>query len=251
MSEQKVGIVTGAARPWGMGYQIANLLAKKGLDIAVVDVREDWARQTVEDIRRESGRRAIFVPADISKRAQVQAAMAKVAAEMGRIDALVNNAAIVMNETVEALTDEGIDRQIDINLKGTALCCQAVIPYMRKAGGGRIVNIASGGALEALRKLSIYSATKAAVIAFSKVMAREVARDNIVVTVVAPGIMQTNQGAETGPSEEQYDRFIRALPFGRTLHPSEVAEVVVFAATHPSHVLTGQTLHANGGGYMV
>ncbi|HZY58723.1 MAG TPA: SDR family oxidoreductase [Candidatus Binataceae bacterium] len=249
MSEQKVGIVTGAARPWGMGYQIAMGLARKGLDIAVIDVREDWGAQAVADLTRETGRRAIFVKTDITRRADVAAMAERVAGELGRIDALVNNAGIVMNEMVEGMTDEGIDSQINVNLKGTALCCQAVIPYMRKAGGGRVVNIASGGAFEPLRKLAIYSATKAAVIAFSKVMAKEVARDNIVVTVVAPGIMHTNQGAETGPIEGQYDRF--KLLWGRTLDPAEVAEVVVYAATHPTHVLTGQTLHANGGGFMV
>jgi len=186
MSEQKVGIVTGAARPWGMGYQIAMGLARKGLDIAVIDVREDWGAQAVADLTRETGRRAIFVKTDITRRADVAAMAERVAGELGRIDALVNNAGIVMNEMVEGMTDEGIDSQINVNLKGTALCCQAVIPYMRKAGGGRVVNIASGGAFEPLRKLAIYSATKAAVIAFSKVMAKEVARDNIVVTVVAP-----------------------------------------------------------------
>lgn len=249
MSEQKVGIVTGAARPWGMGYQIAMGLARKGLDIAVVDVREDWGAQTVADLQRETGRRAIFVKTDITRRADVAAMAQRVADELGRIDALVNNAGIVINEWVEGLTDDGMESQIGVNLKGTALCCQAVIPYMRKVGGVRVVNIASGGVFEPLRKLAIYSATKAGVIAFSKVMAKEVARDNIVVTVVAPGIMATNQGAETGPAEGQYDRF--KMLWGRALAPGEVAEVVVYAATHPSHVLTGQTLHANGGGFMV
>ncbi len=148
MSEQKVGIVTGAARPWGMGYQIAMGLAHKGLDIAVVDVREDWGAQAVADFKRETGRRAIFVKTDITRRSDVDAMAERVAAELGRIDALVNNAGIVLNEMVEGMTDEGIDSQINVNLKGTALCCQAVIPYMRKAGGGRVVNIASGGAFE-------------------------------------------------------------------------------------------------------
>jgi NAD(P)-dependent dehydrogenase (short-subunit alcohol dehydrogenase family) len=161
MSEQKVGIVTGAARPWGMGYQIAMGLARTAMDIAVVDVREDWGAQTVADLKRETGRRAIFVKTDITKRKDVTAMAERVGAELGRIDALVNNAGIVLKEWVEGLTDDGIDSQINVNLKGTALCCQAVIPYMRKIGGGRVVNIASGGVFEPLRQLAIYSATKA------------------------------------------------------------------------------------------
>jgi NAD(P)-dependent dehydrogenase (short-subunit alcohol dehydrogenase family) len=140
---------------------------------------------------------------------------------------------------------------MNVNLRGTALCCQAVIGQMRKQNYGRIVNIASGGAIQPVRGLAIYCASKAGVIAYSKVLAREVARDGIVVTVVAPGVMHTKMGSETGPTEEDFERSGRKQLLKRPLYPSEVAEVVVLAATHPSHVLTGQTLHANGGGYMV
>ena len=88
-------------------------------------------------------------------------------------------------------------------------------------------------------------------IIFSKILAREVARDNIVVTVVAPGVMHTAMGSESAPTQEEFEMRGKHQPFKRPLYPAEVAEVVVYAATHPTHVLTGQTLHANGGGYMV
>jgi len=247
----KVAIVTGAGRRWGMGYQIALGLANKGLDIAVADIREDWGKESVGAIKAETGRRAIFVKTDISKRASVQAMVAAVAGEYGRIDALVNDAAIAPRASVDEITDEHFDSVMNINFRGTVLCCQAVLSHLRKQGGGRIVNIASGGALEPLKGLGIYSASKAAVIIFSKILAREVARDNIVVTVVAPGVMHTAMGSESAPTPEEFERQGKHQPFKRPLYPAEVAEVVVYAATHPTHVLTGQTLHANGGSYMV
>ena len=251
MSEGKVGIVTGAGRRWGMGWQIAMGLARAGLDIAVADIREDWGQESAASIKAETGRRAIFVKTDVSNRASVQAMVTKVAQDLGRIDALVNDAAVVAHHSVEEFTDADFDKIININLRGTAMSCQAVISHMRKQGGGRIVNIASGGALQPLKGLALYSASKAGVIIFSKILAREVARDNIVVTVVAPGAMHTAMGEERGPTEDEFERSGRHQLFGRPLYPAEVAEVVVYAATHPTHVLTGQTLHANGGTYLV
>jgi len=249
--ENKVAIVTGAGRRWGMGYQIALGLAKKGLDIAVADLRDDWGKESADAIKGETGRRVIFVKTDVSSRPSVAAMVAAVAKEYGRIDALVNDAAIAPRATVDEITDEHFDAVMNINFRGTMLCCQAVLPHMRKQGDGRIVNIAAGGALEPLKGIAIYSASKAAVIIFSKILAREVARDNIVVTVVAPGVMHTAMGSESAPTQEEFELRGKHQPFKRPLYPAEVAEVVVYAATSSSHVLTGQTLHANGGGYMV
>jgi NAD(P)-dependent dehydrogenase (short-subunit alcohol dehydrogenase family) len=251
MSEQKVAIVTGGGRRWGMGWQIALGLAKEGLDVAIADIREDWGKEAADTLKAETGRRVIFVKTDVSKRDSAQAMAAKVSAELGRIDVLVNDAAIDPSQPAEEFTDELFDRIMNVNLRGTALCCQAVIPQMRKQNYGRIVNISSGGAVQPVRGLAIYCASKAGVIAYSKVLAREVARDGIVVTVVAPGVMHTKMGSESGPTEEDFERSGRKQLLKRPLYPSEVAAVVVLAATHPSHVLTGQTLHANGGGYMV
>jgi 3-oxoacyl-[acyl-carrier protein] reductase len=234
-----------------MGWQIALGLANQGLDLAIADIREDWGKEAAESIAAETGRRVIFVKTDVSKRASAQAMAAQAIGEFGRIDVLVNDAAIDPGQPAEEFTDELFDRIMNVNLRGTALCCQAVIAQMRKQNYGRIVNIASGGALQPVRGLAIYCASKAGVIAYSKVLAREVARDGIVVTVVAPGVMHTKMGSETGPTEEDFERSGRKQLLKRPLYPSEVADVVVLAATHPSHVLTGQTLHANGGGYMV
>jgi 3-oxoacyl-[acyl-carrier protein] reductase len=251
MAEQKVAIVTGAARPWGIGFNVARLMALKGLDVAIADLREDWGAESAANIAKESGRRVIFVKTDVSSRASVQAMTAQVAKDLGRIDALANVAGIIILEPLEKMTDEAFDRQININLRGTALCCQAVIPHMRAAGGGRIVNIASGAAYQPLLQQTIYSATKAGVVALSRVLARELTRDKIVVTVVAPGATATAMGKEGAPAPEDFERLTPHMPWGRVLEPREIAEVVVYAATNPSHILTGQVLHCYGGAYMV
>lgn len=124
---------------------------------------------------------------------------------------------------------------------------------MRRQKGGRIVNIGSAvtaGPTPPLRGLGLYAASKGAAMALTKVLALELAPDNIMVTMVAPGFMHTAQGSEMPPTEEDFKRGRRQL-MGRPLYPAEVAEVVVYAATCPSHAITGQTIHANGGVILV
>ncbi|MGO9056064.1 MAG: SDR family NAD(P)-dependent oxidoreductase [Candidatus Binataceae bacterium] len=251
MAGEKVAIVTGAARPWGIGFSVARGMAQKGLNVAIADIREDWGKESAQKIAAETGRRVIFVKTDVSSRASVQAMVAQVVKELGRVDALANVAGVIIPEPLEKMTDEAFDKQININLRGTALTCQAVIPHMRAAGGGRIVNIASGAAYQALLQQTVYAATKAGVVALSRVLARELTRDKIVVTVVAPGATGTAMGKEGAPEPGDLERLTRAMPWGRVLEPQEIADMVVFAATHPSHILTGQVLHCYGGAYMV
>ena len=247
--DSKVAIVTGAARPWGLGRATALALAQAGMDIVVADVRDDWGAEAVDAVKK-TGRNAIYVRTDVSKKAQVQAMVDQTERELGRIDTLVNVAALVANERIDEMREETMDRLISVNLKGTMFTCQAVVPAMRKVGGGRIVNVASGGAVQPLKGSGIYGATKAGVVIFSKILAWEVGRDNIIVTTVAPGGMVTNMGQDEGPRPEEYNIQYRS-PFNRRLKAEDVAEVIVFAATAASPSLTGQTLHANNGAYMV
>src|SRR5271166_5342381 len=147
-SEQRVAIVTGAGRPWGMGRQTALQLAEKGFDVAVVDLREDWGRDAADTIGKQSGRRAIYIKTDISQRADVQAMVARVLAELGRVDVLINNAAIPIGQPIADFTDEMFHRVINVNLLGAMLCSQAVLKPMKDQKYGRIVNIASGAAVK-------------------------------------------------------------------------------------------------------
>ena len=254
-SKSPVAIVTGAARPWGMGRAAAMGLAEKGMDIVVADIRDEWGEEAANTIKGETGQNALYIRTDVSQRSSVQSMVARTVKEFGRIDVLANIAGIVMQLRLEDATEENFDRIININLRGTLLTCQAVIPTMRKQKSGHIVNTASGGAVKPHIGLGLYSATKAGVVMISKTLAWELAADGIVVTTVAPGPMATAMGSDEAPTEEYVQSMNSGAipyPWGRPLYGKEVADVVVFAATVPSHALTGQTLHANGGGsYMV
>ena len=246
-----VAVITGAARQWGLGRATALALARKGIDIVIADVREDWAREAVAAIEGETGRAPLFVKTDVTKRASVTAMVRTVVEARGRIDILANIAGVVARERIEEATDQTFDRLVNVNLRGTFLACQAVVPIMRRQRSGRIVNISSGAAVQPVKGLGIYAATKAGVNIFSKVLAWEVAPYGIVVTVVAPGRIITNMGQETGPKEEDFTAEVRGSPYMRAQRPEEVASVVVFAATEPGIAMAGQTFHANGGAYMV
>ncbi|MBM4406811.1 MAG: SDR family oxidoreductase [Chloroflexi bacterium] len=249
--ERTVAIVTGAARPWGLGRAAALALARKGIAIAIADIRDDWGKKAAEAIARETGREALFVQTDVTSRASVEAMVKSVVSSWGRIDILANIAGIVARERVEEVKDETFDRLVNVNLRGTFLACQAVIPVMRRQRSGRIVNIASGAAVQPIKGLGVYAATKAGVNIFSKVLAWEVAPYGIIVTVVAPGRIITNMGQESGPEEEAFAAEVRGSPYMRAQRPEEVAGVVAFAATEPGIAMAGQTFHANGGSYMV
>jgi len=229
-----------------MGRETALQLAQKGLDVAVVDLREDWGRDAADAIGKQTGRRAIYIKTDISQRADVQAMVARLLAELGRVDVLINNAAIPIGQPIADFTDEMFHRVINVNLLGAMLCSQAVLKPMNDQKYGRIVNIASGAAVKPYKGAALYAAAKAGLIAFTRVLALEAA-PHIVVTAVAPGWVNTAMGSESGPTEVDFEMGIQDNPFGRPLYPNEVADVIVYAATNISHALTGQTLHARGG----
>jgi 3-oxoacyl-[acyl-carrier protein] reductase len=246
MSETRVAIVTGAGRPWGMGRQTALQLAQKGFDVAVVDLREDWGRDAAETVGKETGRRTLYIKTDISKRADVQSMVGRVLKDLGRVDVLINNAAIPIGQPIAEFTEETFHKVINVNLLGAMLCSQAVLKPMKDQKYGRIVNLASGAAVKPYKGAALYAAAKAGLIAFTRVLALEAAPE-IVVTAVAPGWVHTAMGSEKPPSDKDFEMGIQDNPFGRPLWPSEVADVIVYAATSAHHALTGQTLHARGG----
>ena len=256
MGAGEVAVITGAGRSWSLGRACALQLASKGVDIAVVDTRPDWGSEAVAAVE-QAGAQAIFVQTDVSRRDDVSAMVAAVVDEFGRIDTLINSAGVVENLPIDEITDEHLDRVIDINLRGTILTSQAAVPIMRQQGRGTIINIASGAAVRPLRTTGVYSASKAGVVGFSRVLALELAEDGIVVTVVAPGTMGNAMGSELGP-ESSGDIGSKSLaatlpsqPFGSFPTTAQVAELITYLATSRSALLAGQTLHANAAAWMV
>jgi NAD(P)-dependent dehydrogenase (short-subunit alcohol dehydrogenase family) len=187
---------------------------------------------------------------DVSSRTQVEQMVSDVVRDMGSIDVLVNNAAVIVREPILEYTDEMFDRQMNINFRGTALCSQAALRVMKEQGrGGNIVNVSSMGIIAPPPGIALYVASKAAIAGFSRVLALEAARYKVNVSIVAPGVMNTAMGRDSGPTVEEADRMSRGQLLKRPLEPDEVADAVIYAATTSSPALTGQILWASGGSY--
>lgn len=246
----KVALVTGAGR--GIGEAIADRLAAEGAAVAVCDLDAEAAGKVATLLAQRYGVRATGVGADISDGVAVRTAVERVAAELGPVDVLVNNAAVdVIGRFVDS-GEETWDRIIAVNLRGTITMTRAVLDPMIERGGGRIVHIASDAGRVGSSGEVVYSATKGGVIAFGKALAREVARHGITVNSVCPGPTDTallGQVAEY--SQKMYDATLRAIPLRRVAQPADIAGVVAFLASDDAAYMTGQTLSVSGGLTMV
>lgn len=232
-------IVTGAAT--GIGEAIARRLSAAGASVAVADIDEAAAAATAAQIPN-----AFPVHIDITSADSVSKAVAAVVAKFGKIDILVNNAGTAGKVgTLVDQTEEEWRRVIDINLMGVFLCTRAVMPLLRKQGYGRVVNLASIAGKEGNPNMSAYSATKAAVIGFTKSVAKEVATENICVNAVAPAVVQTKILDQLTPQQVSY--MTDKIPMRRTGKPEEIAAVVHFLASPDCSFVTGQCYDASGG----
>ncbi len=241
-----VAIVTGAAR--GIGASIAEALAKSGFAVAVCDIDRLAAADTAADISARHAVRAIGVTVDIASSASVAAAVAHVEATLGPITALVNNAGIDVIKPFVDSTEQEWDRIIAVNLRGTIGVCRAVLDGMIERRHGRIVSIGSDAGRVGSSGEAVYSATKGGVIAFSKTLAREVARHGITVNCVCPGPTETALLWQVADySQKLYDGLARAIPLGRTAQPSDIAPAVAFLVSDGASYITGQTLSVSGG----
>ena len=240
----RVALVTGAGR--GIGREIALALAREGAHVAVNYARSaEGARATVE-AARALGVRAIAVPADVSRAAQVEAMVQRTVDDLGQLDILVNNAALFSSKPLFEVTEALWDEILAVNLKGIFFCAQAAARVMLAQGAGVIVNIASGGGLNpypGYRTSAPYAASKAGVIMLTRVLARELA-PRVRVNGVAPGIVDS----KARPMREAVrEKFSALTPLGRVGAPADIAAVVVFLASDDSRFMTGQTLSVDGG----
>lgn len=240
--EGQVAIVTGGAR--GIGAAVGARLAVLGASVGILDLDEGAARETAASLPKAMG-----LGADVGDYQSVTAAIERAADQWGRIDVLVNNAGWDRLEPFMRNDPSLWERLISVNLKGVLNASHAVLPHMVSRESGRIVNVASdagrvGSSLEA-----VYSACKGGVIAFTKSLAREVARHSISVNCVCPGPTDTPLMSEirSEPDGEQViDAIVRATPLRRLATPEEVAAAVAFFASGPAFI-TGQILSVSGG----
>ncbi|ATY85595.1 2-hydroxycyclohexanecarboxyl-CoA dehydrogenase [Kyrpidia spormannii] len=243
--EEKVAIVTGSAR--GIGRGIVEKFVSEGARVVVADILEDAARETAEALKAR-GAEAIAIPVDVTSKESVDEMVERTVRYFSRVDILVNNAGW---DKVEPFIDNDVavwDRIIRINLYGTLFGCKAVLPHMIEQGYGKIVNIGSDAGRVGSTGEAVYSATKGGVIAFTKTLAREMARHRINVNCVSPGPADTPLFAEVGSYNPKIrDALIRAIPFRRLALPEDLANAVAFLASDEAAYITGQTLSVSGG----
>ncbi|MEL4071224.1 SDR family NAD(P)-dependent oxidoreductase [Ochrobactrum sp. GPK 3] len=247
MTEQaKIALVTGASR--GIGRAIAIGMAKRGFDVAINDIeRQKDALQEVAQEIEATGRRALIVYADVSSKVDVEAMVKKTADAFGRIDAIVNNAGILIASDVEHLKEEHWDSVLDVNAKGTFLVVQAVLPYMKQQKYGRIVNIASIGGKHGAPEQAHYSASKAAVMGFTRVLAQEVGIYGITANCICPGIILTDMGRVNLDDVAVRQSWQEKTAMRRIGDPEDVVGPVAFLASDDAGFVTGQSLNVDGG----
>jgi 3-oxoacyl-[acyl-carrier protein] reductase len=246
----QVAIVTGASR--GIGREIALAFAREGADLVCnYNKSEQHARSLVDEIEG-IGRSAIAVQADVAHADQVNALIAAAMERFGRVDTLVNNAGFATLHKVVDMPIAAWDELIAAHLRGTFLTCQAVLPQMLQRKDGRIINISSQLAYKGRSGWAHYSAAKAGIIAFTRVLAHEVSREGIRVNCIAPGPIATDiVPVEARGNPEQSERVLDELPIGRIGTVEEVAPSAVFLASNASTYYVGQTLGPNGGDVML
>lgn len=240
----RVAMVTGAGR--GIGAAIAERLAADHA-VAVCDVDASRAQETAERLR-VGGAAAAAVEVDVADGASVAEAVGRVRRELGPVDVLVNNAGIDKIEPFVEGDEETWDRILAVNLKGPILCCRAVLDGMIERRCGRIVNLGSDAGRVGSSGEAVYSASKGGVIAFSKTLAREMARHGITVNCVCPGPTDTALLAQVGEySQKLYEGLTRAIPLRRIGRPEDIAAMVAFLASDDAAYITGQTVSVDGG----
>jgi len=240
----KVAIVTGSAR--GLGRAMALGLAKYGANIVIADLRFSEASETKKEVE-SLGRESLAIKVDVTKSDSINEMVEKTLEEFDKIDILVCSAGVSVRKPALEITEEDWDRVIDINLKGTFLCDQAVGREMKKKGRGKIINIASVSGQLGHPNRSPYTASKGGVVLLTKALAVEWARYNINVNAIGPGFFRTPLTEDYLSNEKIYNEIISKIPMGR---PGEVEDLIgpaVFLASDASNYITGHTLFVEGG----
>lgn len=249
----KTALITGGAR--GIGRAIAEAYVAEGAKVAIADRLSHEAEETAAAL----GAKAMAVTMDVTDLASIAAGVAAVEAAFGGIDVLVNNAGIFNMASIDKVTVEDYRRQYDVNVGGTIFAIQAVVPGMKRRGGGTIINFASQAGRRGEANIVIYCSTKAAVISVTQSLALELAKDNIRVNAIAPGVIDTPMwdivdaqfAKYEGKAPGQKKREVGlAVPLGRMGVPGDIAGPCVFLASDEARYITAQTLNVDGGNWM-
>ena len=244
--KDRIAIVTGAGQ--GIGRAIAETLAHQGADIVVADLDPGRSQETVDSVTK-LGRRALNLKVNVAVWDEVKALVDQVVKQWGKVDILINNAGITRDGLLIRMKDEDWNLVLQVNLNGTFHCTKAVLQPMSKQRYGRIVNIASIVGVMGNAGQANYAASKAAVIGFTKTVAREYAARAITVNAVAPGFIDT--AMTQGLPAEVKETLQKQIPLNRLGSPADIAAAVRFLVSDEASYITGHVLHVNGGMLMV
>lgn len=245
--DNRVAIVTGGGK--GIGLHYVRTLAGEGAAVAVAEIDATAAQRAAAEVEAEGGR-ALAVPSDVSDEASVRQMVRRTVDAFGKIDILVNNAAIFASVALtrgpfEQLTVDEWDRLYAVNVRGVWLCCREVAPHMRAQGYGKIINVSSGTASKGTAGMLHYISSKAAVEGMTRALARELGGSGICVNAVAPG--NTESETRGAISLEERQSVLRQRIIQRVEMPADLVGTVVFLASRESDFITGQTIHVDGG----
>jgi len=242
----KVAIVTGGSR--GLGRSIALALATAGADVAVA-ARSKADLEETADLVERAGRRALAVPTDVTSYAEVERLIEATRSTFGRLDVLVNNSGVAKVQPLVEWRPEDWRTVVDVNLIGVFNGCRAAAPHFIAQRAGKVINISSMLAAVGLSGYTIYSATKGAIIAFTRTLGVEWARHHVQVNAIAPGWFATDMSAPAFGAENPKvaERLLRDIPARRTGRPEEIGPLAVYLASSASDFMTGQTLFLDGG----
>jgi meso-butanediol dehydrogenase/(S,S)-butanediol dehydrogenase/diacetyl reductase len=250
----KISFVTGGGR--GIGRGICLALAKAGSDVVVSDIILENA-ESVRDEVKDLGRDALSIKVDVADRDSIERGIKHALDEFNRIDILVNNAGVIKQAPVHELTEEDWDLVVGVNAKGIFLCSKAVIPHRMGKKSGRIVNISSISGKNGYPGQGVYGTSKFAAIGLTQVLARELAKYNITVNAICPGIIYTYmweylsslRAEETGLTPDEVFKKITTerIPLGRPQSPEDIGNLVVFLASDEAKNITGQSINVDGG----
>jgi 3-oxoacyl-[acyl-carrier protein] reductase len=245
----RVALVTGGSR--GLGRAAALALARAGSDVVVNYVRDAKAARDVVRRCRTLGVRAVPMQADVASSAGVKRLFTGIRRQLGRLDIMVANAGIWKGAAIERMTDRQLAETFDLNVRGVFYCCREAVPLMRRAGGGRIILVASTAGQRGEAFHSHYAASKGAVISLTKSLAPELAADHILVNCIAPGWFDTDMSRSSLSRSDVREQVLATIPLRRVGRPDEFAGAVLFLASELSTFVTGEILNVNGGAVLV
>ena len=246
----KVAIVTGAGG--GIGKALARRLAADGAAVVIADLAN--YEVAAAEIAKDTGARTLGLQIDVSSEADAARMASEAAKAFGRIDILVNNAAVFSSIKLKAFEEISVAewrKVMDVNIMGVALCCRACVPHMRKGGYGRIINLASGAPLKGVPLFLHYISSKGAVIAMTRGLARELGKDGITVNSLAPGFTLSENVAKDPAHVQAGERTRATRAIARDEKPEDLVGAVSFLASADAAFITGQTLVVDGGSAML